>query len=76
MPSRTPRISGKELVRILERAGWILVGTSGSHVKLRSPDGSNRIIIPVHGARTLPIGTLQGILRQAELTSDDLRELM
>jgi predicted RNA binding protein YcfA (HicA-like mRNA interferase family) len=29
--------------------------------------------VPVHGARDLPAGTLRSILRQAELTADELR---
>ena len=32
-------ISGKELVRILLRSGFLLVRTNGSHHRLRHPDG-------------------------------------
>ena len=76
MPDRAPRVSGKEIVAALERAGWHRSGTRGSHVKLRSPSGSGITIIPIHGNATLPPGTLKNILRQTGLTNEELKELL
>ena len=57
--------------------GWERMPTSGgSHVKLRRPGQHGRVVVPVHGNRTLPPGTLHNILQQAGLTEDELRELL
>lgn len=42
-----PVISGKDLLRVLLRAGFELVRVNGSHHRLRHPDGSVTTI-PVH----------------------------
>lgn len=64
---RLPPVSGRELIQALERLGFRQTGQSGSHVKLRR--GSAVCIVPLH--REVKKGTLAGILRQAELTSED-----
>ncbi len=33
------------------------------------------VVVPVHGDRDLPVGTLRSILRQADLTAEELTEL-
>jgi len=48
----------------------------GSHHYLRRPDGEGLVVVPVHGNRDLPTGTLSAILRQADLTAEDLVELL
>ncbi|MGK6354772.1 type II toxin-antitoxin system HicA family toxin [Sphingomonas sp. DT-207] len=69
---KLPSISGRELVRALERLGFEQAGQRGSHVKLRR--GDSVCIVPLHPE--LKKGTLGGILRQAKLTSDDLLKAM
>lgn len=72
---RLPVLSGKKLVRILERAGFTFQRQNSSHVLMEHADG--RITtVPVHGGKDLPKGTLRGILRDIEITSDQLREMM
>jgi predicted RNA binding protein YcfA (HicA-like mRNA interferase family) len=76
MPNRLPRVTGRQVVAALERAGWSRVSQRGSHVKLRGPDGSAIVIVPVHAGATIPLGTLRNILGQAGLSVDDFRELL
>ena len=72
-----PVASGKAVVAALERAGWARArSTSSSHIKLRHPDRPGHVTVPVHGNRDLPPGTLKGILDQAGLTADELKELL
>lgn len=52
-----------------------MAGSGGSHVKLRRLDGQGRIVVPVHGSKPLPPGTLKRILNKAGLTERDLEEL-
>jgi predicted RNA binding protein YcfA (HicA-like mRNA interferase family) len=63
-------ISGKKLAQILEKKGWILVKTKGSHFKYQK--GSDSVSVPIHSNRDLPIGTLKSIMKDANLTEDDL----
>lgn len=65
---RLPVVSGREVVRALQRLGFQEVGQRGSHVKLRRETAL--CIVPLH--RELKRGTLSGILNQAELTVDEL----
>lgn len=68
-----PTVSGADLVRALERAGFVRVSQRGSHVKMRHPDGRTAIV-PMH--REVAPGTLRSILRQAGLTVDELLALL
>ncbi len=75
-PSRLPRASGREVLRALERGGYQLSHIRGSHHYLRRPDGRGLVVVPVHGNRTLPVGTVRSILRQAGLTAEEMAELL
>jgi predicted RNA binding protein YcfA (HicA-like mRNA interferase family) len=55
-------ISGKKVIKLLLKDGWTKVSQSGSHVKLTK--GSLVTIIPLHGNRDLPKGTLRSIEKQ------------
>ena len=67
-----PVLSGAQLIRALERLGWETVRQRGSHVRLRHPDRRTFLVVPLH--RELKRGTLRGILRDADVTIDQLRE--
>lgn len=65
-------ISGKKLCKIVEQNGWELKRITGSH-HIYTKEGVEVILsIPVHSNRDLPIGTLTSIMKNAELTEDDL----
>ena len=73
--TRMPRIKGKELIRALGYAGFLIDRTRGSHVFLKHPDG-RATAVPVHARETLGTGLLRAILRDVELTAEQLRELL
>jgi len=58
---KLPRVSGAEIVRALERLGFIAVRQRGSHVVMRR--GASGCVVPTH--REVKLGTLVGILKQA-----------
>ena len=63
-------VSGKKLAKILERNDWTLVDINGSHFKYWK---ENKIIIlPILANRDMRIGTLKSIMKQANLTEEDL----
>jgi predicted RNA binding protein YcfA (HicA-like mRNA interferase family) len=65
-------VSGKDMIRLLERRGWVLQLIHGSHHFYRSLDGATRLSIPVHGNRDLKPGFQRAIMRDAGLTDADL----
>jgi predicted RNA binding protein YcfA (HicA-like mRNA interferase family) len=71
-PKRLPVVSGAQLVRALEKDGFEVVSTKGSHRKLRR--GGRTVIVPLHDE--IAMGTLASVLRAAGITSEQLRELL
>ena len=61
-----------EAMRALERLGFSIIRQSGSHVRLGC--GDRRVTVPMH--RSLVVGTLQSILRQAGVSLDDFQDAM
>mgnify|MGYP001612715891 CR=1 FL=1 len=64
---KLPRTSGAAIVKALERLGFVKVRQSGSHVIMRR--GSKGCVVPMHSE--VKVGTLAGILRQAQVSQDD-----
>jgi len=73
--TRLPRLKGKELIRILEKLGFEVVRSRGSHFLLRHADGRTTTV-PVHSGEVLGPGLLRSILRDVELKVDDLLGLL
>jgi predicted RNA binding protein YcfA (HicA-like mRNA interferase family) len=73
--SRLPAVTGAEVVRALERAGFEIVRRRGSHVVLRHRDG-RATVVPVHRGQTLGPGMLLKIARDIEVTREELRQLL
>ncbi len=70
-----PVLSGRGLIRALERAGYKFDRQKGSHNVLRHDDPPyRRLTIPDHGE--IKKGTLRAILRHAGLTAEELAELL
>lgn len=65
-------ISGKELARLLERNGWVLLRIHGSHHIYGKQGSIVRISVPIHGNKLLKIGLLRHLLKTAGLGETDL----
>lgn len=74
--TRLPRITAVELLRALRRDGWQPVRQSGSHVSLKHPTKLGTVTVPKHASVIIKPKTLETILKQADLTAEDLRELL
>lgn len=74
--TRLPTASGRAVVRALQRAGFEESHVRGSHHYLRRDDVPGLVVVPVHGNRDLPTGTLRSILRQAGLTGEEFSGLL
>jgi predicted RNA binding protein YcfA (HicA-like mRNA interferase family) len=73
--NRLPRFTGKELVDLLGKAGFEIIRIRGSHYILGHSDG-RRTVVPVHSGETIGPGLLTQILRDCELTRDQIRSLL
>lgn len=76
MSPRLPRVGSRHLVRALKRAGFEEQRQRGSHLHLRRASDGKRVTVPVHQGRTVPVGTLRAILRDAGISVDEFRELL
>lgn len=73
--TRLPRLRGRQLIRAPERVGFEVQRTRGSHFRLKHPDG--RITsVPAHAGETLGPGLLRAILRDVEMSADDLIKII
>jgi len=73
--TRMPRVTGKDVVKALQRSGFTMVRVTGSHHHLYK-EGRQLVTIPVHPGETLSPVLLKSILKQAGLTMDELIELL
>jgi predicted RNA binding protein YcfA (HicA-like mRNA interferase family) len=73
--SRTPRVTGSDLIAALARAGFLVLRVRGSHHFLRHEDGRSTVV-PAHAVETLGPGLLHKILRDCQLTAEQLAELL
>lgn len=68
--SKLPRLSGRECVKAIAKAGFYQKRQHGSHVI----DPFAQLVVPDH--KELDRGTLRAILRQANLSTEQFNELL
>jgi len=73
MSAGLPRFTSSEVVRLLRAHGFDKDHQTGSHAVFRHTDG-RRTTVPMHSGRTLGVGLLRQILRDAEIDPEDLRK--
>ncbi len=70
------RLPAKKVVQKLKQAGFYETHQRGSHLYLKSDDGSRIVTIPVRGSKDIPVGTLHNIVvKQAGLSVDEFNQL-
>ncbi|MGZ8558481.1 MAG: type II toxin-antitoxin system HicA family toxin [Chitinophagaceae bacterium] len=69
---KTPAYTSKEIIRLPEQNGFVFDRPSGSHQIYILPDGSKRVIVPLHN-KDLPKGNLHSILKQAGIDKKKLQ---
>jgi predicted RNA binding protein YcfA (HicA-like mRNA interferase family) len=66
-----PRLSGKELIKTLQKHGFVVAITKGSHHFLKHADG-RATVVPVHGKEIIGPGLLNKICTDAKIIYKDL----
>ena len=72
--NKLPRVSGRECIKALGKAGFYFKRQEGSHMILRRDDPFAQVVVPDH--KELDRGTLRAIIRQAGLSIDEFIHLM
>ena len=67
MSPRTPRLSARQIIKQLKKAGFIEIGQTGSHLKLFNQGNRRTAIVPIHSSKVIPLGTLKAIEKQADI---------
>jgi predicted RNA binding protein YcfA (HicA-like mRNA interferase family) len=67
-----PVCSAPDVIRVLRRHGFYFVVQRGSHQKWRQADG-RQVIVPMHGNKPIPIGTLKNIVKGSGVDVEEFR---
>jgi predicted RNA binding protein YcfA (HicA-like mRNA interferase family) len=63
----------RDVIRLIEDDGWFLVTTKGSHRQYKHPQKTGRVTIAGHPNHDLAPGTLNSILKQAQLKKKEVK---
>jgi len=77
MGSKYPVLKSAEVVRVLEKHGFVFRSQKGSHakyIKVLSQGAKKTVIVPMH--YEIAKGTLQSILEQAELSLGEFMDVL
>ncbi len=69
--AKLPKLSGKELAKIVEKLGFAFSHQTGSHAVYKHADG-RKTVIPMHGNEEIGPGLLAKIIkRELNLTREE-----
>jgi predicted RNA binding protein YcfA (HicA-like mRNA interferase family) len=71
MSTKYPKLTGKQLIKILYTFGFEVTRIRGSHHILKHTDG-RRTVIPMHGSETIGPGLLNKILKDVDMKHSQL----
>lgn len=74
--TKVPSLPYTDIVRALQRDGWIVVRQRGSHIRVQKRIGSELLKITVPAHRPVKRSTLAHILKQAGLSVDEFSALL
>lgn len=57
----------RDIIKMIEKDGWYLVATRGSHRQYKHPDKTGRVTIAGNLNHEIAPGTLNSVLKQAKL---------
>ncbi|HEY4518040.1 MAG TPA: type II toxin-antitoxin system HicA family toxin [Candidatus Paceibacterota bacterium] len=72
---RLPRVTAKQIIRILEQLGFTHSRQSGSHRIYKNTSGK-RATVPVHDNKILHPKIVKTIMTDAELSATELTKLL
>lgn len=77
MSPRLPTLTGRDVIRALERGGFQVIRIKGSHHLLRHEvDPARQTVVPVHGSEDLGRPLMLKIIRDARLSVAEFAALL
>lgn len=73
--TQLPRVTGRQLIAALHQAGFEVVRVKGSHHFLRHADG-RCTIVPVHSGEVIGPGLMSKIIRDCDISRDELIKML
>jgi len=73
--TRLPRLTGREIITVLCKAGFDVIRIKGSHHFLRHSDGRTTVV-PVYRDETIGPGLMTKILHDCEMNQDEFRSFL
>lgn len=74
--SKPPVISGKRLLKVLLKNGFVKIRQKGSHVFVENKDRSLGTVIPLHSNEDLGKGLFRSILNDLEITLEEFMHML
>jgi predicted RNA binding protein YcfA (HicA-like mRNA interferase family) len=75
--SNIPAISGPQLMRLLEKDGWVVKRFANHGARLHKEFEDRAVVTVIHSkSRSLPKGTLKDILKQTRVSDENLLQLI
>jgi predicted RNA binding protein YcfA (HicA-like mRNA interferase family) len=75
MSERLPRLTASEVIKALEKCGFIFTRQNGSHKIFKNSEGK-RVTVPFHTNNILHPKLLKSILNEADLTVEELKKFL
>ena len=75
--ARLPVVTGRQVLRVLQRGGFSVLRVKGSHHFVRHDvDPTRQTVVPVHGNEDLGRPILRKILQDVSMSIDDFIALL
>jgi len=71
--TKLPVVSGKQVIKVLQKIGYYIRDQKGSYIHLRHP---NKIPLTIPNHKEIAKGTLRTILTDAGLTTEEFVKLL
>jgi predicted RNA binding protein YcfA (HicA-like mRNA interferase family) len=65
-------VTGKRMTKLAEEKGWVLARVNGSHHIYTMEGRVERVVIPIHGNKTLKIGLQKALMKIIPISEHEL----
>ena len=69
--NKLPILTGLEIIKVLEKNGFIIIRQKGSHVFLRQKNDKRTTVVPIHKGKDIDRSLLSKILNDAGLSIEE-----
>jgi predicted RNA binding protein YcfA (HicA-like mRNA interferase family) len=74
--TKVPSLPYDQVIRALQRDGWVVVRQKGSHVRIQKHTQTETLKLTIPAHRPIKRSTLSHILKQAKLTVGEFEKLL